>query len=250
MAPENRSRRRRNKHGKLYAPVAFLIICFAIVFSMSVFFRVSDIRVEGNMRYSAEEIMDAAGIEKGSNLFFINRFTSVSRIFSQLPYIESAGIMRELPGRVVITVEESCALAYVAVESDFWLIDGSCKILEKVNAADTSGCIRVEGLTPIAPSVGGVVSPGEEETPKVSYLSAILTGLQERDMAQDVSMIDLSNMGDAVFRYQNRFTVKMGKNENVGYKLERLLSAVGQLAPGDSGTVDLTADKKVAFSPD
>jgi hypothetical protein len=42
----------------------------------------------------------------------------------------------------------------------------------------------------------------------------------------------------------------MGRNENVGYKLELLLSAVGQLAPGDSGTIDLTADKKVAFSPD
>jgi hypothetical protein len=89
MAPDNRSRR-TNKHGKLYAPVAFLIICGAIVFSMSVFFRVSDIRVEGNARYSAKEIADAAGIEKGSNLFFINRFTSVSRIFTQLPYIESA----------------------------------------------------------------------------------------------------------------------------------------------------------------
>jgi hypothetical protein len=69
-------------------------------------------------------------------------------------------------------------------------------------------------------------------------------------MAQDVTMIDMSNMADAVFRYQNRFTVKLGKNENVGYKLELLLSAVGQLAPGDSGTIDLTTDKKVAFSPD
>ncbi len=131
MASENRSGRRRNKHGKLYAPVAFLIICGAIVFSMSVFFRVSDIRVEGSKRYSAEEIMDAAGIEKGSNLFFINRFTSVSRIFSQLPYIESASITRELPGRVIITVEESRALAYVTVESDLWLIDRNCKLLIK-----------------------------------------------------------------------------------------------------------------------
>jgi cell division protein FtsQ len=252
MAPENRSGR-REKRGKLYAPVAFLIICGAVVFSMSVFFRVSDIRVEGNARYSAEEIADAAGIAKGSNLFFINRFTSVSRIFSQLPYIESAGISREFPGRVVITVKESRALAYLAVESDFWLIDRNCKILEKVKADGTSGCIRVEGLTPIAPSAGSIVSPGEEETPKVKYLSAILTGLQERNMAQDVSMIDLRSAGDAVFRYQNRFTVKMGRNENVGYKLELLLSAVGQLAPGDSGTIDLSAlskDKKVAFSPD
>ncbi len=120
---------------------------------MSVFFRVSDIRVEGNARYSAKEIADAAGIERGPTYSSSNRFTSVSRIFTQLPYIESAGISRELPGRVVITVKESRALAYVAVESDFWLIDRNCKILEKVTADGTSGCIRVEGLTPIAPSV-------------------------------------------------------------------------------------------------
>jgi hypothetical protein len=62
-------------------------------------------------------------------------------------------------------------------------------------------------------------------------------------------MIDLSNMGDAVFRYQNRFTVKMGRNENVGYKLELLLSAVGQLAPGDSRYDRLDGGQKSGFQP-
>jgi cell division protein FtsQ len=250
MPAENRPRRRRKKRSSLYEPAAFLLICAAIVFSLGVFFRVSTIEVEGGSRYSDQEIIDASGIETGDNIFFINRFTAVSRIFSKLPYIESATINRHMPGRVVIEVEESRALAYVTVESDCWLIDRNCKLLEKVTASEAAAYISILGLSPIAPAVGEIVSPGLADETKVDFLAALLSGMQERDMQGDVYQIDMSNISDATFRYVDRFTVKFGNNENVDYKLDLLLSAVAQLAVGDAGTIDITADKKVSFSPE
>ena len=53
MPQRNRKRKKRNA---LFAPVAFLIICAALVFGLSVFFRVSTIEVEGNSLYTSEEI--------------------------------------------------------------------------------------------------------------------------------------------------------------------------------------------------
>jgi cell division protein FtsQ len=250
MAAVNRKRRGRKKRGSLYEPAAFLLICAAIVFSLGVFFRVSSIEVEGGSRYGDQEIIDASGIETGDNIFFINRFTAVSRIFSKLPYIESATINRHLPGRVVIEVGESRPLAYVTVESDCWLIDRNSKLLEKVTPTEASAYIAVLGLSPIAPAVGEILSPGLADEPKVAFLSALLSGMQEKDMAKDVYQIDMSNISDATFRYLNRFTVKFGNNENVAYKLDLLESAISQLAAGDAGTIDITADKKVSFSPE
>ena len=94
----------RRHHGGLWI---FLGVIALIILAMSVFFVVTDIDVEGNARYTDEEIVLASGLEKGENLFFINRYDAASRIFSKLPYINDVMVTRELPSRVVISVTES-----------------------------------------------------------------------------------------------------------------------------------------------
>ena len=238
------------KHGALFAPVSFIIVCLALILGMSVFFRVSTIEVTGNHLYSAEEIIAASGIESGDNLFFINRISTGSRIISKLPYVEKATIKRSLPNRLVIEVTESSALAYVAAEDGLWAIDRGCKLLSRIDSASVGNLIRIEGLTPIAPAVGETISPGESETPKVTYLSEILHHISSLDMVGDVTVIDMSDVSNPVFDYLGRFQVKLGSNENIDYKFQLLLTAVAQLEPGDSGTLDLSIDQRAHLTYD
>ena len=243
-------RRTRKKRNALFAPLSFLIICAALVFGLSVFFRVSTIEVEGNSLYTAEEIIEASGIEQGDNLFFINRFTAISRIFSKLPYVEKAVINRSLPNRLVIVVTESQAIACVAAEDGTWAIDRGCKLLSKVGGDELRGLIRIEGLTPIAPEAGQVIAPGEAESPKVSYLSAILTQIDTLGLRDNISYIDISGISNPSFDYLGRFTVKLGSFENTEYKFQCLLSAVDALSEGDRGTLDLSIDKRAHLTYD
>ncbi len=244
------SRRTRRKRNALFAPLSFLIICAALVFGMSVFFRVSTIEVEGNALYTSEEIIEASGIEQGDNLFFINRFSAISRIFSKLPYVEKAVINRSLPNRLVIVVTESQAIACVAAEDGTWAIDRGCKLLSKVGGDELRGLIRIEGLTPIAPEAGQVIAPGEAESPKVSYLSAILTQIDTLGLRDNISYIDISGISNPSFDYLGRFTVKLGSFENTEYKFQCLLSAVDALSEGDRGTLDLSIDKRAHLTYD
>ncbi len=241
--------RKKKRHSAIYAPVVFVVICGAVIFAMSVFFRVSEIEVAGNSLYTAEEVMEAAGIEKGDNLFFINRFTAVSRIFSRLPYVENAYITRSLPNRITITVSESKAIAYIATDTKGWVVDRNCKILKGAESDDTVALIRINGISPINPSVGEVVAPGEEDQPKVTYLAEILDQIQQRGMEGDVTIIDMSSAADPSLDYLGRFTVKLGSREDTEYKFGMLLGAVAQLASGDTGTIDLSVDNKAHFSP-
>ena len=247
MAQQKRTRRKRSA---LFAPLSFLIICAALVFGMSVFFRVSGIEVEGNERYTAEEIIEASGIEQGDNLFFINRFSAISRIFSKLPYVEKAVINRSLPNKLVIVVNESHAIACVTAEDGTWAIDRNCKLLSKASGDDLRGLIRVEGLVPIAPEAGQIIAPGEAESPKVSYLAAILYQIDTLDLRGNISYIDISGISNPSFDYLGRFTVKLGSNENVEYKFQCLLSAVDALSEGDRGTLDLSIDKRAHLTYD
>ncbi|MEG1789146.1 MAG: FtsQ-type POTRA domain-containing protein [Oscillospiraceae bacterium] len=249
--PRQKPRRKKKKRGALYAPIAFIIICAALVFGMSVFFRVSRIEVSGNSLYTAEEIMDAAGIEKGDNLFFTNRSAAVSRIYSKLPYISEAEVTRSLPNRVTIEVTESSAIACVSSEAGPWLIDRNCKLLTPADAETEGTFIRVDGLVPINPSVGALIAPGEADDPKVAYLADMLNQIERRGLTQDVTWIDISSALNPSFDFQGRFTVKLGANDNTEYKFGLLLSAVSQLAPGDTGFIDLdlSVDNKAHFSP-
>lgn len=240
----------KRKRSVLFAPLSFLIICAALVFGMSVFFRVNGIEVEGNSLYSNEEIIEASGIEQGDNLFFINRFTAISRIFSKLPYVEKAVINRSLPNKLVIVVSESRAIACISAEDGTWAIDRGCKLLSKVSGDEMRGLIRIEGLTPIAPEAGQIIAPGEAESPKVHYLSAILTQIDTLDLRDRITYIDITGISNPSFDYLGRFTVKLGSNENVEYKFQCLLSAVDALSEGDRGTLDLSIDKRAHLTYD
>ena len=112
------------------------------------------------------------------------------------------------------------------------------------------GLIQVEGLRPIAPEIGEIVAPGEAETPKVTYLSAILRQISELDMRGDVTWIDVSNVSNPSFDYLGRFTVKLGTIDNIEYKFQCLLSAVAALEPGDRGTLDLSIDRQAHLTYD
>ena len=163
-----RRRVRRPSAGRgrsLLQPLIFLLICVALVLGMSVFFRVSKVEVVGNSIYTAEEVVDASGIGKGDNLFFINRFSAASRIFSKLPYVDKAKVTRALPNRVTITIQESSAMAYVKADDGYWVVDQNCKLLKSVTDSELTGLARIDGITPVEPKVGEVLNAGDADAP-------------------------------------------------------------------------------------
>ena len=244
------AQKNKRKRSALYAPVSFILICAALVFGMSVFFRVSSIEVSGNLIYSAEDIIEASGIEVGDNLFFFNRSAATARIYSKLPYIELATTNPKLPNKIIIEVNESAAIACVEAEDGWWAIDRGCKLLSRVEVGETASLIKVTGLTPIAPAEGDIIAPGEAESPKVTYLTEILRRIVALGMTPDVTEIDISGVSSPSFDYLGRFRVKLGSSDDLDYKFQLLLSAVSKLEPGDSGTLDLSIDKRAHLTYD
>ena len=242
---------RRKRRRSLFAPVSALLVGVAIIFGMGVFFRVQEIEVRGSVSYSDEEIIEASGIGNGDNLFFINRSAASSRIFSELPFVEQASIERILPNKLVITVDESFALAYVHWEGQEWMMTGNCKLLGRVDdPGELEGLIQVLNVTPMDPKAGEIMQVDPGDSLKLSYLQVLLHAFQQIGMVPDVEDLDMGNPANPTFRYLDRFTVKMGGNENTDYKLRMLLSAVDQMEEDITGTVDLSEGTAVHVSPD
>ena len=242
-APKRRKRKR-----SFFAPLTALLIGVAIVFAMGVFFRVRTIEVQGAVTYSDEEIIEASGIDIGDNLFFINRFSASSRIFSRLPFVEEASIERSLPKTIVITVEESFACAYADWEGMAWMMTGNCKILGSAMGEELNGLIHVLNVTPVSPVVGEIMEVDASESLKLSYLQTLLRALQAANMTGDVTSLDMANPANPTFEYLGRFTVKMGANSNTDYKLRMLISAVNQMESDVTGTIDVSEGTSVHVS--
>ena len=73
MAAKRRNRRRRR--GRASFPLRLLsliIVIAAIVGALTMFFRIDTIVVQGNARYTDEQIIEAAGVQKEQNLVLLN----------------------------------------------------------------------------------------------------------------------------------------------------------------------------------
>lgn len=243
-------RKRISRRAALIGPAKFLLGCVVLIFIVSIFLQIGSIEVTGNSHYTSQDIVQAAGIEEGDNLFFINRFAAVSGILAKLPYVESVSIETRLPGTVIIEVTESQALAWVELESQRWIIDRSCKVLTQDTANQYSSLIHVTGVTPVNPEVGETLVPENGNTDAINTLSEMLDQIQRRGMAQDVSSIDLTDASAPVMEYLGRFTVLFGTAETVNYQFGKLISAVSQLTSADRGTIDVSGSgETVVFTP-
>ena len=244
----------RNYHvrSSLYAPLALILIAAAAIVFLSLFFRVSIIQVKNDTVYTDEEIMAASGIEKGVNLLFINNFSAVSSIYATMPYVESVSLKRAMPNRIILEVTGSEAAACVSFGDDYWLINASGKLLEKIDARAARSFIRVEGMEPLQPVAGEIMTVSEENTGKDVFLYELLGQFRLRNIVKKIDWVDLSDLNDPRFSYDGRYTVILYSTTDLSRRLSLIESAIAQLDEGDAGTLELEMageSSKVFFSP-
>jgi cell division protein FtsQ len=170
---QSKPRKERNL-GRLYLLISAIVILAVIAFASIVFFKVNQIQVVGNVHYTEEEVIEAAGVRTGDNLVLTRNSTVVARLLNELPYVNSVSIQKTLPDTLTITVVESNAQAAIYDgNGSWWLMDTSGKLLEQLKTnsqeeptegeaeSSSAGATPEEGAE--ASSSG--VTPEEESVP-------------------------------------------------------------------------------------
>ena len=256
-ARRNRRRRRRNRgrFGVLYKLLSILLIFAAILAGCIIFFRVNTMVVSGNSRYTQEEIIAAAGVEKGDNLFTLNKYQIANRILTQLPYVDDVAISRKLPDTLIFEVSESTGVAWVESGGAYWLLDDRCKLLEVGDAALVQGKPQVLGLDPQNPAVGNLLTVLPEQQDKLERLQAFLKAIRSRVMTGSLKgFIDLSSANEIRFGYGDNLTVIFPLNGDFTqetYELKLALETMDQRGLPRTGTLDQNyEDREIHLLPD
>ena len=237
------------RSSSINGPLMFVIIVFAVIFVMSVSFRIEKIQVIGNSHYTANEIINAIDIEEGDNLFFFDRFAAITRVFSKLPYVQEVTLERALPNRVTIHITESTAVAYVKIGLEYWTFDEKCKVLGRAAQGEEEGLIPIVGLNPGTIFINEPLQTVDHDERTIAYLRTILNQIVERGIAYQVEKIDFSNTNNVIMNYAGKYIVRLGDPYATEKKFSMVLSAISQLRDGDIGIIDVTDASTVHFIP-
>ncbi len=248
-AGEDRRRRRRKKrrHGRLFKPIRYAVALVAILLGVGVFFKITNIQVEGNVIYSDEEILGAAGLREGKSLLLAALEAADGKICSALPRIEVAEVRIKAPDTLIIRVTESQAAAYLAYEDKYVEISSGCKVLAIVEQA---GSLVVNGLQPEEPEAGSMLKTAEKDEARLACLAQLLKLLENKKLISDVTDIDVSNLTDITFKYRQKLTVRMSGYDKIEYKLEFLTEILDRIGEEAGGVVYFTSDKEGHYIPE
>ena len=196
-------------------------------------FAVTAVEVRGASRVPPERILEVSGIVHGANLWRINPEHVRARL-EELPEIRRADVVRELPNRVSITVEERRPFTLVHAGRLHWL-DEEGRVLGEEHHAVAPEVPVISGLTEDE-LTSMRTAPGPRARQAITLIRALLrTG---STLAGEISEIDMSRPEGPVLYTVDGVEVRLG-TEEWEERLARLEGVLAQVATQDVNGVDL-----------
>ncbi len=126
-------KKRRKKRAKVvFFGLLFVLMMLTLaILSVTVFFNAETILVEGNTRYTAEELLEIGGLKVGQNLFRLDKFEVMDQMES-LPYVKTVTIKRKLPNTLTVKVVENQPVVWVRADTGAALLNEEYRVLELV----------------------------------------------------------------------------------------------------------------------
>ena len=119
------------------------------------FFPVRGIVVEGQTRYSQQELIEKSGLYVGQSLMGVNKVHAHELLVQNFPYLETVDIGNASFDTLRIRVTETKVMAAVQVDQVWYIVGESNKALEQVGPNDVpENTLQVVGATVVGRTVG------------------------------------------------------------------------------------------------
>jgi cell division protein FtsQ len=194
---------RKTAHRLLWSLSAAAVLCMAAIGAAALYhygerswrFRVEssdNIEVTGMQNVTKTQIMEVMGADIGRNIFFIPLAQQKAQL-EQIPWVESASVMRFVPNRLKVEVHERTPVAFARVGPHMFLIDAGGTLMELSPKRKYS-----------FPVILGM-NPGEPLSTRAPRMKAYAELVHDLDSAgarysQDLSEVDLSDLEDLKVR--------------------------------------------------
>ena len=203
----------------LWACIAAAMLCVGAIGATALYeygerswrFRVEssdNIEVTGMQNVTKAQIMEVMGADIGRNIFFIPLAQQKAQL-EQIPWVESASVMRFVPNRITVEIHERTPIAFARVGPRIFLIDAGGTLMELPQKHKYS-----------FPVILGM-NPGEPLSTRAPRMKAYNELVQDLDSggarySQDLSEVDLSDLENLKVRVNDPagdVLVELGSSE-------------------------------------
>ncbi len=246
---------------------AFILIVTAVVlFARSSLFIVDNIKVTGNKKYQANEIILRSGLVTGQNVFkmlgekpknlLTFKFGDKEKAVSMtMPYISSISIMPSLPKSIKIKVTERTPFCILNVKGTSLLIDKQGYALEVLtNKNEKKRYFEIIGNSLDSFKLGQDVKFKNKDT--LNDLMGFCNALSKNDkdsklkLYSKLTAVNMSDPGAVTAVFENRVTVKFGDMDDLDYKIGFFRQLfVNNITAKQKGTLDFTTGSHPFFAP-
>ena len=243
MAQKTHGRRsgKSSRFSVILALFAGLFFAALLIVSAGLFFKVSEIRVEGVSAIPEDGVRERCGIQLQSNILLLDKFSASRNIFAAYPYAREVSIRRQLPNTVIITVTEAVPACVFEHQGMQWLADRNGRLLESRRPQRDIGLPVVTGVAPLAPVVGEPVVFSASEEDKRYALFPLLEALEKSGLLEGVGAINAARSYEMSFIYDGRLEVLLGDPKDLEYKLSYVGPSLERLEPGQRARLDVSA---------
>src|SRR2546426_4112848 len=204
------------------------------------------IEITGLENVTRSQVMEVIGGDIGRNIFFVPMAQRKKQL-EQIPWVESASVMRFVPNRLKIEIHERTPVAFARVGSRVLLVDGQGTLMELPNQKKYSFPV-ILGMN------SGV--PLSTRIPRMRIYQSVLSQLDSggAHYSRDLSEVDLSDPDDVKVLANNRdgeVLVHLGSSSY----LERYKIYVAHVREwrqqfSKLESVDLRYDRQIIVNPD
>lgn len=201
MARERKHPRRTKRRGRfrfLYKLISLVVVAAAMVTACVIFFRVNEVRVEGNSHYTAQEIIEASEIEMGDNLVTLWTWQINRLVGSKLPYVQRVVVGHTFPDKVTLQVVERTVAATVEGNGRQWLMAADGYLLETTGQSQG---IAIVGLEVVDPQAGQPMQVSEKDQSKGKAIVPLMEGLKRAGKLDQCTKFDCSAASSILVSY-------------------------------------------------
>ncbi len=191
LRDRRRAVQREKERHRLRVVLAVLAVPAAfgagILLLRSAAFDVDHVRVSGTVHVSGGEVRDAAAVDPGTPLAFLDTGAVAARV-ERLPWVADAEVSRKWPGTVLVEVSEHTPVAFVRNPSGASVLVAEGGTVLGVAETPPQGSVEITGVRRL-PDPGDVLVPAG---------AAGIVGDLPDSLASRVATVDLGDAGVSV----------------------------------------------------
>ncbi|SHE38545.1 Cell division protein FtsQ [Caldanaerobius fijiensis DSM 17918] len=228
--------------------IVFVIILLSVsvyIILGSDYFKIKEIRVEGNKRVPTGEIIKLSGVKVGDLIFQVDKKDIIRRLKS-IRYVKNAVVKLKMPDKMILHIVERIPVGLVPYYGSFLKIDDEGVVLEVTKNNDNKLPV-LYGVKLKETSLEQKVKP--ENSVIFKQALQVLKSLDEMHMTNLINEVEI-NGSTIVMKARPDIEVKVGQADDLYYKLNFLKVILNDLQNKGykSGTIDLSV-KNPTFTP-